>query len=440
MATPAAWYDEARVRQPGSVVLQRWMAEGGAKRARPAPPRAETQYTLEELARLYDALPTGTVTVTEDTAMRASAVYACVGLIAGSIASLPLPVYRRSNDGRETVRHDVWWLLNESPSSDITAAVFWEYVVASILLYGDGFARLHRPAPSSNDVRAIEALHPNRVQPFRTSAGELAYRVTPERGAVTGVSSADMLHFASLGFDGLRSMSPIRFAARNAVAIALSADEYSNAFFRNGARPDFALKHPGNLSPEQANVLRATWMARYGGVANSHLPAILTGGMGIEKLTMNAEDAQLIATRAFQIEEIARIYGVPPFMIGHNEKTTSWGSGVEAMGIGFVKYTLQRHLVRIEQELNRKLWPKRETYFVEFNTAGLMRGDYKTRMEGYRIALGRAGEPSWMRVNEIRRLENLPPDDELDRRALEAGRAPTKEKKDGQEAVGLAGA
>jgi len=421
----APWYNEARVKESGSVVLRAWLASGGASAERSRRGvRAEGQYTLEELARLYDAMPVTGVNVTESTAMRASAVYACVGLIAGSIASLPLPVYRRTDSGRESVRHDYWWLLNESPTSDLSAAVFWEYQLASILLYGDGFARILRPGFSSNRVQGLQPLHPDRVHPFRNADGALRYRITPENGAALVLDAADVLHFPSLGYDGLRSLSPIRFAARNAVGIALSADEYSGAFFRNGARPDIVIKHPGKPSQDQIATLRTTWAQQYGGAANAHLPAILTGDMSLEKLSMSAEDSQLIATRAFQIEEIARIYGVPPFMIGHHEKTTSWGAGVEAMGTGFVKYTLARHLVKIEQELNRKLWPSRDLYFVEFTTAGLERGDFKTRMDGYRTALGRAGEPPWMRVNEVRRLENLPPDDDLDQLARQLKSAP----------------
>ncbi len=147
------------------------------------------------------------------------------------------------------------------------------------------------------------------------------------------------------------------------------------------------------------------------GTANRMKPAVLTGGLDIAELAMSNEDASLIATRQFQVEDICRIYGVPPFMVGHTDKTTSWGAGVENMGRGFLKFTLQRHLVKIEQELNRKLWPVRDTYFCEFNVTGLERGDTKTRNDSYRVALGRAGEPGWMTINEVRRSENLPPID-----------------------------
>jgi HK97 family phage portal protein len=139
---------------------------------------------------------------------------------------------------------------------------------------------------------------------------------------------------------------------------------------------------------------------------------------------MSAEDSQLLATRQFQVEDIARIFGVPSHMIG-SSSATAWGTGIEQMSIGFVKYTLGRHLTKIEQELNRKIWPVQSKYFVEFSTSGLERGDYKTRNEGYRVGLGRAGEPGWMTVNEIRKIENMPPVDGGDELNTGMQNAPT---------------
>lgn len=185
-------------------------------------------------------------------------------------------------------------------------------------------------------------------------------------------------------------------------------DDHTARFFSNGARPDFVLKSSGVIKPDQTEQIRDAWEQMHGGSSRAHRPAILAGGLDVQELTMKAEDAQLIATRQFQVEDIARLFGVPPFMIGYTEKTTSWGSGVEQMSIGFIKYTLTRHLSKFEQEINRK-GLRDPALFAEFNTAGLERGDIKTRYDAHRIALGRAGEPGFMTVNEIRRLENLPP-------------------------------
>jgi HK97 family phage portal protein len=367
--------------------------------------------TVQELANIVGggAISNAGPVVNETTAMKVSAVYACVTLIAGAISTLPLPIYQRTDDGRERVDHEYWWLLNEQPQEEISAAVFWEYMVAARLFYGDCFAELIRPSFRSSRITDIVPHHPLRVQPFRDSEGSLWYRIYPLVGESYVLHPSDIIHVPSLGFDGLRSPSPITYAARQAIGTSLAASEYSAKFFSNGARPDFALATPGNMTEDQAKLLRATWGERHGGVSNSHLPAILTGGLDIKQLSLSAQDSQILATSNLQIEEIARTLGVPPHMIGYTEKSTSWGSGVENMGRGFVKFTLQRDLVKFEQELNRKLWPARQKYFVEFNVAGLERGDLKSENDALRIALGRAGEPGWMTQDEVRRLKNLPP-------------------------------
>ena len=386
---------------------KRWIGgrESSGVSAEGYTPSPDVRKGTELFEWLTGGLSSAGVAVTEQTAMRVSAVYACVNLIGGAIASLPLPIYQRTPDGRERARHDYWWLLNEQPNVQMSAAVFWEWMSASCLLLGDAFAEIERRGP---EAVAFHPRHKSRVKVVRAE-GRLWYQVTDDDGAKRLLDQDDMLHIPGAGFDGLNGMSQIRHALRNPAGIALAADEYSASFFGNGARPDFALEVEGNVSAEQQDMIRKAWVERYSGVKNAHLPALLTGGMKVHELTMNAEDAQLIETRRFQVEDIARIFGVPPHMVGHTSASTSWGTGIEQQSIGFVKYTLQRHLVKFEQELNRKLWPTRERYFVEFATAGLERGDYKSRNEGYRIALGRAGEPGWLTVNEVRRLENMPP-------------------------------
>lgn len=420
------WYNQDRVAYKGSVVLRDWMAQQAAARAggKVAPNASGEYLSLPDIRKgtelfewMAGGLSSAGVAVTEQSAMRVSAVYACVNLIGGALASLPLPIYERTVEGRRRADHDVWWLLNEQPHPAWSAAVMWEYLAASLLLNGDAYARILRASLYSPTIVGIEPLHKAHITTKRVG-GRLYYLYqvpgdAEEHGSAAGktitIDQDDMLHIPGPGFDGLTGMSQIRHALRNSAGIALAADEYSGGFFKNGARPDFAIEVPGAVSPDQQSMIRQSWQDRYGGTSNAHLPALLTGGVKVHELTLNAEDAQLIETRRFQVEDIARIFGVPPFMVGHTDKTTSWGSGVEQMGIGFVKYTLQRHLVKFEQELNRKLWPSRQRYYVEFATAGLERGDYKSRNEGYRIAIGRAGEPGWMSVNEVRKLENLPP-------------------------------
>lgn len=421
---------QARASVPGSAVLARVLpdlARANAERRMQRNVKAAfgensvTQnLTVDELAKLIGAWSSTAagVAVTPDTAGRVSAVYGCVALIAGAIATLPIGVFERDGDVRRKIAHDYWWLLNEQPNEAWAACSAWEYLVASRLFYGDAFAQLLRPSPNTNRIIGWKPLHPDRVQPFRAADGRVYYRVTDESGKQVIHDAADILHIPSLGFDGLRSPSAITYAAREAIGTALAAEEYSARFFAQGATFDYALQTEAKLDQAQIEVLRASLQAKYGGPGNSRMPLILTGGLKAEALSITPNDAALLPTRQFTVEEICRIFGVPPFMIGHTDKQTSWGTGVEAQGISFVKYTLRRYLTPIEQELNRKMWPTRARYFVEYNTAALERGDYKTRMEGYRVALGRAGEPGWMRVNEIRRLENMPPDDDLDAAAV----------------------
>jgi HK97 family phage portal protein len=418
---PATWYNADRVAVPGSVILSAWKAEREAARAGATPVAVRNAVTYASSSgtkgsALYEwltgagAISSAGPAVTERTALAVGAVYACIGLIGGAIASLPLQIYRRSKDGRERVDHDVWWLLNQQPTDSVSAAVFWEYLIWSLLLHGDALAMIQRPSPLSTRIIGFDPLHPLDVSVTKLADGRLHYTVPNGIGGqTTGLDQSDILHIPGIGFDGCRGLSPLRHAARQTIGLALAADEYSARFFSNGARPDYVITTPNKMDEEQARIFRESWMARYAGIHNAHIPAILTGGGDVKTLSLNPEDAQLIETRNFQAADIARFYGVPPHMIGLTDKATSWGSGIEQQGIGFVKYTLQRHLVKIEQEINRKVFGKSSTDFAEFNTAGLERGDYKSRNEGYRIALGRAGEPGWMAVNEVRRLENLPP-------------------------------
>lgn len=401
------WYNAERVSQPGSVILNEWRAA----RAVSASQEPQTGLTAMELANLLMDGGIAGPPISEAHAMRVSAVYACVALVAGAISTLPMLVYERTSDGRkQNDDHPYYWLLNESPNADMTAAVFWEYLVASRMFHGDCFAEIVRTSFRSAEVKGFTAHHPLRVEPFRLNGtGQVYYRVTDIDGAVRIVNQADMIHVPSLGFDGLRSPSPITYAARRAVGTASAAADYGERFFTNGARPDFAIKVQKNLSKEQADVLRATWMQRHGGVVNSHMPAVLTGGMEVERLSLSAADSKILETSMFQIEEIARVLGVPPHMIGKTDKATSWGNGIENLGRGFVKFTLARDLVKFKQEFNRKLWPVRQRYYVNWDPSDIERGDLKTENEAFRIALGRAGEPGWMTQNEVRHLKNMPP-------------------------------
>jgi len=225
----------------------------------------------------------------------------------------------------------------------------------------------------------------------------------------------DIIHIAGIGFDGLRSMSPLRSFLRMAGSVALATQEYASRFFSQGARPDYVIK--GDMTAEQIEQTRAAINAYHSGLNNSRRPMLLTGGLELQTISLPLEDVQLLSLRQFQVEEIARAYLVPPFMIGHTTNTTSWGSGVEAMGKGFVRYCLRAYLHAIENEFNRKLIRDRNsTKFLAFDTSELEQADTKSLFEAFRIALGRAGEPGFMTPDEVRKrlnLKNMPGGDKL---------------------------
>ena len=371
--------------------------------------------TVEELAALLGAGVTTSagVDVTEDSAMCVAAVYACVDRITGAIKSLPFRVFERVQDdergtqAKREVQHDYNWMFNERACEDWSSADAWAFLISSKLFYGDGFAELLRASFRSSRVVGWQPLHPNCVHVFRENGtGPKRYRVTRRDGTVAVLDQADVVQITSLGYDGLTSPSPITYAAREAVGNAIAAQQWSGRFFKDGATFDFALKHPANLKEEQIAALKAAVVARSGG---SRGPLLLTGGLEPAQLSVNPKDAELLASRQFTVEEICRIFGVPPHLIGHTEKNSSWGTGMEQQGGNFVRYTLMSHLTQIAQEFNHKLWPIRQRYFLEHVTSALERGDLKSRNEAYRIGLGRAGEPGWLTVNEVRNQENLPP-------------------------------
>lgn len=247
-----------------------------------------------------------------------------------------------------------------------------------------------------------------RVEP-RSHGDRLIYVIYPEGGNAYAIDQDDMLHIPGVGYNGVSSLSPIRYAAKNAIGTAIATSEYNAEFFANGARADFALKTASNKLDDQAvKTLRETWGQRHQGRGNRHLPAILAGGMEVEQLTMSAQDSQLIDVLRFQIVDIARAYGVPPHMIAETGESTTWGSGIEQLTIGFVKFAMRPHLNRIQREINRKLF-KRSDLYMEFNVEGLLRGDSRAQSEYFAKALGGPGSQGWMSVDEVRRLQNLPP-------------------------------
>jgi HK97 family phage portal protein len=424
--TQQTWYNAERVAVKGSVVLQKWNAERQAIKALGENASVSGLTPEQFYNQMTSAASFAGPAVTAESSMKVSTVYACVSLVSGAMASMPTRIYKNTPKGREKIEdHPYHVLFNLQPNENISASMMWKHLTTSLMLYGDGFLEILRPSISSNKIKGFKTLHPQRVQPFTNAEGQLLYRITPnaslpnERAKQYILEPADIIHITGHGFNGLRSISPITWAARQNIGIALAAEEYSAKFFSNGATSDIALKTPGKLTSDQADVLRASYAARSTGSDNYHSPIILSGGLEVEVLSINPQDAALIATREFTVEEICRTFLVPPHMVGHTTKDTSRGSGLETKGLEFVKYTLLQIMDEMQQQFTRKCWPVGSEYYIEFDTGFLEKADMKTRYEAHRIALGRAGERPFISVNEVRDKENyLPSEDGDDMSAL----------------------
>lgn len=361
------------------------------------------------MMELFGASPTAAgAPVTERSAMRVSAVYACVRLIAGVCADLPLPIYERNGEDRAKVDHDYWWLLNERPNPVFSSATFWEFVVAQVLLRGDSPCYLVRNR--AGRVTAILPWKRSQVHIQKVKDGDprtpprLQYFFQGDEGYF-GADQDDVLHFPGFGFDGCTSMSVIEWGARNGIGIAIRGDEFAGKFFSQGAQPQFALKTSNKMTTKQQEDLREAWVSKYSGNGPNGIPLVLTEGLDVKELTMTAADAQLLESRQWQVIDIARAFGIPPFMIAEMGKATY--NNTENLSTDFVKFTLGPHLKRWKDELNFKLFSTAKL-FTEHNTNALMKGDAKTRGEYYKAALGGTQNPGWMTQDEIRRLENLP--------------------------------
>ena len=345
--------------------------------------------------------------VNERTAMQTSAVYACVRILSESIAGLPLHVYRYTSDGgkERTTMHPLYRLLHDEPNREMTSFVFRETLMAHLLLWGNAYAQIIRDGRGY--PVALYPMLPDRMSVDRDSQGELVYTYQSDKGQVK-LRKESVLHIPGLGFDGLIGYSPIAMA-KNAVGLALATEDYGAAFFANGANPGGVLEHPGVIKPEQADRLRESWATQFGG-ANAHKVAVLEEGLKFHQMSIPPEQAQFLETRKFQINEIARIFRVPPHMVGDLEKSSF--SNIEQQSLEFVKYTLDPWVVRWEQSLQQSLIlpSEKSAVFIRFNLDGLMRGDYQSRMQGYSVGI----QNGFYSVNDVRGLEdlNLLPDSE----------------------------
>lgn len=344
--------------------------------------------------------------LSQSSAMALSAVWACVNLISGTISSLPLTVYRRGADGVERVdrTHPLYRVLHDSPNFDQTALDFWDFAAAAVELWGNAYARPIRN--SAGAIIALEPLPPDATTVKRGANGRLEYRWTKD-GKTFTAADRDILHIRGPGGDPRGGMSTLTFGA-NAMATARAADRSAGTFFRNGAKASGVLTFEKWLSPEQRELAEAGFAEKFLGAANSGKPIILEGGTTWQQLSVNPDDAQLLETRSFSIEEVCRFFAVPPVMIGHSSKVSSWPSAVEQQVLMFMKFTLRRRIKRIEMAIEQQLLSpedRAEGVSVRFNVEGLLRADSAGRSTFYRTMT----QIGAMTINEVRELEGLPP-------------------------------
>ena len=339
--------------------------------------------------------------VNAGTAIQLSTVYACVRVISETVASLPLGVYEASDEGsRKATEHPLYRLLHDEPNSEMTSFVLREVMLAHLLLWGNSYCQIIRTG--RNSITGLYPLLPDRMTVDRDKDGRLTYTYTTGSGQPVTLAPEEVLHIPGLGFDGIMGYSPIALE-KNAIGLGIASEEYGSKFFSNGARPSGILTHPNTVKNPKA--LRESWNAAYGGSYNSNRVAILEEGMRFEPIAIPNNEAQFLETRKFQVDEICRIFRVPPHLVGDLEHATF--SNIEHQSIDFAVHTIRPWLVRIEQSMNRALFSEQEKgrFYAQFNMDGLMRGDYKSRMEGYAIAR----QNGWMSANDIRALENQNP-------------------------------
>lgn len=351
-----------------------------------------------------DENPSGE-TVTVQTALQLDTVFACARLIAQTIATLPVMLYRRgAGAGQSTVatNHTLYRVIHDRPNADMTAVEFWTAMVACKLLWGNSYAAINRRSDGS--VISLDPLRTDRVQVTLQTDGSRTYTYV-WNGQTTVYFEDDIFHLKGFSLDGQEGISCIA-AGWKSFGTAIATERTAGSIFKNMLRPSGYLSIPQFLSKDNREKVR-DYIKEFIGARNTGKVPMFEGGWEFKAFDIPPDDAQLLETRSFNIETICRWFGVPPMLVGHTEKTTTWGTGLEQINLGFLQYTLRPHLKEIEQAIHMRLLPAREQplYYAEFNVEGLLRADSKGRAAFYKEAI----QGSWMAPNEARALENMPP-------------------------------
>lgn len=351
--------------------------------------------------------------ITEDKALTIAAVFTAVRFISSTIAALPLHVYRRNEaGGRElATRHWSYPLLHDAPNEYHTSFTWRELMLAHLLLWGNSYNRIEWLGNGS--AGALLPLMPWDVRPKLTSRGVKFYQVSLPDGK-EDLSDDEVLHVPGLSYDGLQGLSVIG-KMRDSLGLAKTAEDLAGSFFANGAKVGGILEVPGRMDPEAQKRLVESLSERFAGKDGAFKAIVLEEGAKLHGPNMMPfKDAQFLEIRKFQRSEIFGWYGLPPHLGGDTERSTSWGTGIEQQDIGYAKHTITPWCVRIEQEINRKLYGRGSGLYCKFNLDALVRGDFKSLMEGLQIAVGRP----WLSANEARELTEWDRKDGLDDVAL----------------------
>lgn len=349
-------------------------------------------------------IPAG-VPVSINSTLQLSAAWACIRLISETIATLPCNVYQRGvdNDRKPAPGYFLYELLHNSPNADMTAVSFWQAYVASMLCCGYGAAE---QVYFGDQLVSLEMLFGPALRSRRKKSGYEYVYADPllERERVIREDRVWLTPAFSL--DGYLGLSPIRYGA-NVLGTALAADQTAGRWFSNGMRPSGALSTDKVLTKEQREDMRKNVVDKFAGTTNAGKTMVLEAGLKYQQLSIPPEEAQLLQTRAFGVEEVCRWFGVPPIMVGHSEKVTAWGTGIEQILIGFLTFSLRPWLTRLEQSIRHGLIPPadRPRYFVEFSVEGLLRADSAARSAFYSTV----SQNGIYTRNECRKFENLPP-------------------------------
>jgi HK97 family phage portal protein len=368
-------------------------------------PSVDLKIALTQMDDGTSILTDAGISVTPEKSLRMTAVLAAVGILSDSVAGLPCPIYKRTDQGREKLRNDPRWdLLNLEPNPELTSFEMWEMIVSQVALWGNSYWYVF-PRNGAGDVE-LWPLSPSCTKPLRSPDGsKLVYITRLPNGRDHSLTADQVIHFKGFRTCGDVGLSRI-MVARQALGVAIAAEEYGGRFFANDARPGTVVTWPGVMDAEQQREFKAAWDSAHKGLKKSHLLGILTAGADIKTVGIPPGDAQFIETRKFGVREVARIFRVPPYMLADLEAGSVSYASVEQQAIDFVVHSLRPWLVRIESTLKKRLFNKEgdRDIYPQFNVSALLRGDTKTRYEAYAIGI----DKKFLLVNEVRELEDLP--------------------------------